>query len=78
MRRRRVLRGTSQKLLSGNRRGYLPMKALYWPNVVVLLTEIIKSGLSHEAFDPQACDMFEMPTIVSKESQVVLERGSSG
>ena len=77
MRRRRVLRGTSQKLLSGNRRGYLPMKALYWPNVVVLLTEIIKSGLSHEAFDPQACDMFEMPTIVSKESQIVPERGSS-
>jgi hypothetical protein len=29
-----------------------------------------------EAFDPQAFDVFKMPTITGKESQIVLQRGS--
>jgi hypothetical protein len=52
------------------------MKALDWPNPVVLLTTLFKSVLSYEAFDLQACDVFEMPTIVGEESQIVPERGS--
>ena len=29
-----------------------------------------------EAFDPQAFDVFKMPTIIGKESQIVPQRGS--
>jgi hypothetical protein len=37
---------------------------------------LFESVLSYKAFDLQACDVFEMPTIVGEESQIVPERGS--